>query len=85
MVKLGVLPWGKATHACGYLHVSYSLLRMVQPTWGPNAIIRARSNPCVCSLGLGAVRRVVPCQQPAHLGLVLIAHECATGRGTRGP
>jgi hypothetical protein len=33
MVKLGVLPWGKATHACGRLVVSYSLLRAERATW----------------------------------------------------
>jgi hypothetical protein len=33
MVKLGVLPLGKATHACGCLVVSYSLLRTERAAW----------------------------------------------------
>jgi hypothetical protein len=33
MVKLGILPWGKAMHACGRLVVPYSLLRTAQTAW----------------------------------------------------
>jgi hypothetical protein len=83
MVQLAVLPLGKATHACGRLVVSYSLLWTAQAAWGPNAIIRAMLT--LRSLGLGAIHRVAPCQRPAHSGLVPIGHECIAGRGTRGP
>jgi hypothetical protein len=40
-VKLGILPWGKATHARGRLNVLYSLWQMAWAAWGPSAIIRA--------------------------------------------
>jgi hypothetical protein len=33
MVKLGVIPWGKATHVSGRLTVSYSLLRTTRVAW----------------------------------------------------
>jgi hypothetical protein len=77
MVELSVLPWGKAMHAHGHLVVSYSLWW----TWGLSAIIRDMPTPGLHSLGLGVVRRVVPCQRSAHLGLVLVGHECVVGRG----
>jgi hypothetical protein len=50
---------------------------------GLSAIIWAMPTPGLCSLGLGAARRVVACERPAHSGLVPIGHECAAGRGTR--
>jgi hypothetical protein len=33
MVKLGVLPWDKATHACSRLVVPYSSLWTALATW----------------------------------------------------
>jgi hypothetical protein len=37
----------------------------------PGAIIPATPTPGFCSLGLGAARRVVPCERSAQSGLVL--------------
>jgi hypothetical protein len=59
MVKLGVLPRGKATHACGRLTILYSLWRTARAAWGPSAIIGAILIHGLCSIGLGAARRVV--------------------------
>jgi hypothetical protein len=73
MVKLGVLPWGKATRACDRLAVLYSFWRIAR---GPSAIIWAMLIPSLCSLGLSMARLVAPCQRPAHSGLVPIGHEC---------
>jgi hypothetical protein len=76
MVKLGVLPCGKAMCACGHLDVLYSLLRTMSATTGPGVIIRAeprRGSSC-CAY-----------QWPAHSRLVSISHECDTGRGMCGP
>jgi hypothetical protein len=38
-------------------------------------------DPGLHGRGLGVARCVVPCHRPAHLGLVVIGHECAAGRG----
>lgn len=54
MVKLNVLPRGKATCACGRLIVSYSLSRTTQSTWGLGTVILATPTLGLHSLGLGA-------------------------------
>jgi hypothetical protein len=36
----------------------------------PDVIIMATPTPGLCSLGLGAARRVVPCRRSAYSGLV---------------
>jgi hypothetical protein len=51
---------------------------------GLSAIIWAMPTLSLPSLELGVSRRVAPCQRPVHSGLVLIGHECATGRGCVG-
>jgi hypothetical protein len=73
-VKLGVLPWDRATGACSRLVVLYSLLRMTQVVWGPSVIILAMLTPGLRRVGLSAVRRVVPCQL-ALIILVFIMFE----------
>jgi hypothetical protein len=57
MVKLGVLPRGKATRACGCLAVSYSLLWTTRAARGPNAIILAM--PTLAFVAWGSMRLVV--------------------------
>lgn len=50
MVKLGVLPRGKATCAHDCLVVSYSLWQMTRTAWGPSAIIQTMPTPVFHSL-----------------------------------
>jgi hypothetical protein len=50
MVKLGVLPRGKATRAHDCLVVSYSLWQMMRAAWGLSAIIQTMSTPVFHSL-----------------------------------
>jgi hypothetical protein len=85
MVKLDVLPWSKSMRASGRLDVSYSLLQIAQTAWGSSAIFLTTPTHGLCSLGLGAARRVAPCRRPAHSALVPIGYECAAGWVTRGP
>jgi hypothetical protein len=70
---------------CGRLAISYSLLWAARAARGPNINIRAMSTPSLRSLDLDAICPVVPFPRPPHSGLVLIDHECAAGRGMRGP
>jgi hypothetical protein len=51
MVKLGILPWGKAMCAYGCLTITYSLLQTTWAGWGPSTIIRAMLTPGLKSLG----------------------------------
>jgi hypothetical protein len=85
MVKLGVLPWGKAMCARGRLDVLYYLWWMTWVAWGLSAIIRAMPTPSLRRLGLIEVRCFMPYQWHAHSGLVPIGHECAAGGGICGP
>lgn len=59
MVKLGILPHGKATHASYQLDVLYFLWRTTWAAWGPSAIIRAIATSDLRSLGLDMARCVV--------------------------
>jgi hypothetical protein len=47
---------------------------------GLSAIIWAIPTLGLHSLGLGAARRVAPCQRPTHSGQVQIGHKCAVGQ-----
>jgi hypothetical protein len=55
MIKMTVLPWGKAMCACGHPAVLYSLWRTTQTTWGSSAIIGTILTPVLRSLGLDMV------------------------------
>jgi hypothetical protein len=82
MVKLSVLPCGKATCALwspGY-HIFFITDRACSVD--PSAIIWAMPTSGLRSLGLGTTHRVAPYQQPVHLGLVPIGHECVARWGT---
>jgi hypothetical protein len=61
MIKLGVLPRGKAMCACGCLAILYSLWRTARTARGSSAIIWAMSTADLGSLGLGVVRHVALC------------------------
>jgi hypothetical protein len=51
----------------------------------PNCHHLGYVDPSLHSLGLGAVRRIAPCQRPMHSGLVPVGHECDAGRGMSVP
>ena len=59
MVKLGVLPWGKAMCARGRLDVLYYLWWMTWVAWGLSAIIRAMPTPTF--VAYGSLRFVASC------------------------
>jgi hypothetical protein len=60
IVKLGILPWGKATHTCGRLVVLYFFIMEGVCSVGLGAIIWVMMTPGLCSPRLGAARRVAP-------------------------
>jgi hypothetical protein len=80
MVKLGVLPWGKAMHAFRSPGCPIFFITDDMSSVGTSAIIWAITTPVLHSLWLDVARCVAPCQWPTHSGLVSIGHECATGR-----